>query len=913
MAELAEKILPCISSRDCIRFVQWNVRSAAMQRRSKIIQKLRQMKADVCCLQETRIEDKALDLEDYIFVNYPSEKFGVGGVGILINKDIYNERTSNFFTCEESEGRILGYTCDLFSIISCYAPHEHYSLEEKSKFYAILTSFIKTFPKNLPIFVGGDFNARLGELGEFHNTIGPFYYKQNHYEGKDNGEMITNFAFNSKLFFPKTFFRCASHNGNRTWKSSGRTSKVRKLSDSLENAENKDYSFAQLDHFLCSKKFRSSIIRCKHLFDFSSYNGISDHKMIMCDIKIKRPWYKRDNKKKKVNFIWTINNIESFASEFCLQIKKNAKEKCDNDPNVFWNFMSEKFRKCHSNFIDINFTDEADDFTEKQENSSSGIGFENFYSDKAYKISEAMRKHNTRLAWKLMRLDFKVTRSASKKISLEKIADQIKTVEMPNVFDWKNHFVKCDIQDIVDENDNATPSYEEFLAVVNKISLNKATSLDDIPTDIFRNKDLGLILYDFILSIWNKNSLPSVWRLSKLMPIPKKTKGDFRGINILSAGYKIYASIINNRVYKKIEKFVGIEQSGFLRGKSTTDVIFSVRKLFESSKYAGVDMFAMLIDFSKAFPSINRDALRFILQKKVKIDKRMVDRVMLLFEDNYEIITAGANQISSKVENGVRQGCPLGPCLFLVVLAELLFEVEVNFPSVFKFAYADDLTIMSHKKEELSEMLESIKVAGEKYGLVVNDSKTEYIELVDRKFKKPVKLLGTWIGDDNFTVSENIKKATKSYFAFFNSVWNRNEISLSSKVEIFNAFCVNNLLYGLDSIAMTQVLEEKLHSFCYRSYKFMIGKFYDGDKIISRKKIYEQIKRECPDFRSIGEILRHRRLNTWFHMKRNHKNDHRNIINYCPPGKTSFRRLLTLARVIEKDLILCPEYIPRVV
>jgi exonuclease III len=908
MAKVPEKFLPCISSRDCIRFAQWNVRSAVKQRRGEIEAFLNRHKIDVCCVQETRFKESLLHLKDFIFMNLSSDKIVHGGVGILIRKPLFDEKSSNFITCKESKGRILGFTCKHFSVISAYGPHEDYDSAEKNSFYSNLSAFVKIFPKKIPIFIGGDFNARVGEFGNIKRTIGKYFYKDQRYQGKENGELITNFAILNKMFLPKTFFAMKNHKSNATWKSGGKTSKEMLKNGKLQN----QFVFAQLDHVLISKRFRKSILRCKHIGDFSYFSGVSDHKIVICDIKIKKPWFIQNTKKvRKFQFLWNIEKIEKFASLFRVALKQGLYDNSKFDGNAFWKFLSDEYLSTFSKFINLQCPDESAcdiDFDEKREN--SGFSCESFYAKKAVEIESAMKKHNSRKAWKLMKLDYEVNVSNSSKFSTEQIAEKLRVPKIDYDFDWNNYVAASKLTDNADDADNALPTFEEFSLAVKKISLNKAVSFDNIPTDIFKDEEIGKYLYEFLCVVWKTKCIPEEWKKSKLIPIPKKKLGEFRGINILSAGYKIYASIINNRIYKKVENFIGVEQCGFVKGKSTTDVIFAVRKLFESSKYAGINMHAMLIDFSKAFPSVSRGALKYILLKKVGIDKNMVDRIINLFDNNSEVIKVRNNAIYLKVENGVRQGCPLGPTLFLVVLAELLQEIETK--DVFKFAYCDDLTIMSHSKDNLDKVLVEIIHKGKKYGLLVNQDKTEFINLLDRKYEKPIKLLGTWIGENDFIVENNIKKATQSFYAFYDSIWRQN-ISIHIKMEIFNSFCLNILLYGLDTLAISTQLEEKLNSFCYKCYKIMLGIYYsDSNKVISKEKVYVLIKKTYKKFNLASDTLRYRRLQTWFHMKRNHINDHRNIFNYSPPGKSKFCNLLTLVKVIERDLVAYKDfYIPR--
>jgi predicted DNA-binding protein YlxM (UPF0122 family) len=277
-----------------------------------------------------------------------------------------------------------------------------------------------------------------------------------------------------------------------------------------------------------------------------------------------------------------------------------------------------------------------------------------------------------------------------------------------------------------------------------------------------------------------------------------------------------------------------------------------------------------------------------------------------------EIISVGDKKVSNIVENGVRQGCPLGPGLFLVVLAALMKEIKNEFPGAMAFAYADDLTYMDSDKKKLEEIVVFIKKNGRKYGLVVNEDKTEFISVEKGKFTKESKLLGTWIGNASEVLEFNIKKAKRSFFAFYNGVW-RSSISLKYKISIFNSFCVSTLLYGLDSEALSQKQLELLDSFAFQCYKKMIGIFYAKDGNVSKKRVYDTILQVVPNFETVSEVLRLKRLKTWDHMLRKEKKLKQKIINYRPPtaGCKFIGSVCTLSKLIPKDRALRPDYIPR--
>lgn len=155
------------------------------------------------------------------------------------------------------------------------------------------------------------------------------------------------------------------------------------------------------------------------------------------------------------------------------------------------------------------------------------------------------------------------------------------------------------------------------------MSNGKACGLDRIPLEVYKNAEVAKLLYDFLIIVWKKRKIPDQWREALLVAIAKATPGEFRGINLLCSGYKVYAKLMLYRVLDYIVIFVGPQQNGFLPGRSTSDVIGCMRRLMDSGVRYGSNLHAMLIDFSKAFDRISRKALRLILQD-IGIDHRMV-------------------------------------------------------------------------------------------------------------------------------------------------------------------------------------------------------------------------------------------------------------------------------------------------
>jgi hypothetical protein len=220
------------------------------------------------------------------------------------------------------------------------------------------------------------------------------------------------------------------------------------------------------------------------------------------------------------------------------------------------------------------------------------------------------------------------------------------------------------------------------------------------------------------------------------------------------------------------------------------------------------------------------------------------------------------------VEDGVRQGCPLGPILFVVVLGFLLKIVRDRYPSMLDQEYADDLTIINNSLEALEEILEFIVAEGPALGLVVNVQKTDYIKVVDGAVTQSAKLLGSYIGEQwNVTVKRNIDKSRNMFLMCYHKLW-KTEIGLRVKLRVYMSVCIPVLLYGLESLPLTEARLRPLDSCVYRCLRSIIG--YEYDAHVS----YEMIEERCAEAGVVlvwpSIMLSKRRSSDYWHFFRHH-------------------------------------------
>jgi len=111
-----------------------------------------------------------------------------------------------------------------------------------------------------------------------------------------------------------------------------------------------------------------------------------------------------------------------------------------------------------------------------------------------------------------------------------------------------------------------------------------------------------------ILGLFNKvidkNQISQEWETGMVINIHKKgTKSEcenYRGINLLSTAYKLFANIIKNRLNEHQEEEIVEQQFGFRKGRSRTDAIVAVQQIIERKKEHNLPLILLFIDYEKA-------------------------------------------------------------------------------------------------------------------------------------------------------------------------------------------------------------------------------------------------------------------------------------------------------------------------
>ena len=151
---------------------------------------------------------------------------------------------------------------------------------------------------------------------------------------------------------------------------------------------------------------------------------------------------------------------------------------------------------------------------------------------------------------------------------------------------------------------------------------------------------------------------------------------NYRPIALLQVFYKFLANLLSARFIAAYDNWLQSTQFGFRPKRSTTQTIFIARRIQNISKRQQSNMLLVLLDWEKAFGKINHDKLRQIL-RRLKTPPKMLRIVAAMYNDlNFRIAHDGSYSAYRVQNAGIRQGCPLSPYLFSMLMSGMFFNIK---------------------------------------------------------------------------------------------------------------------------------------------------------------------------------------------------------------------------------------------
>ncbi|GJY48884.1 RNA-directed DNA polymerase, eukaryota, reverse transcriptase zinc-binding domain protein [Tanacetum coccineum] len=211
-----------------------------------------------------------------------------------------------------------------------------------------------------------------------------------------------------------------------------------------------------------------------------------------------------------------------------------------------------------------------------------------------------------------------------------------------------------------------------------KLSFDQQTDLENtITRDEIKKAvwDCRVVLYFFQYGKFPKGSNSSFIALIPKTHDAKMVK-DFRPITLIGSLYKIIANILANLIVVVLGDIVNDVQSTFVANRQILDGPFILNELFQWCMKKKNQTMIFKVDFEKAYDSVRWDYLDDILKKFGFGDKWCGWIRNCLISSKGSVIMNDNPTKEFQFHRGLKQGDPLSPFLFILIMESLHISVQ---------------------------------------------------------------------------------------------------------------------------------------------------------------------------------------------------------------------------------------------
>lgn len=264
---------------------------------------------------------------------------------------------------------------------------------------------------------------------------------------------------------------------------------------------------------------------------------------------------------------------------------------------------------------------------------------------------------------------------------------------------------------------------------------------------------------------------------------PKDDIDSFREIimipTVINHFHRIFAKRLEK--YLKVNNYIDFDiQKGAVSGIKypCLEQIIKVKEIVKDANKNKKSACLLFLDITNAFGSLNRKRL-FEIMEKYYIDIKFIDYVRYYYDNFRYYATAGIGEKSwstplMNFNEGLVQGCPLSPILFVLAMNYILKYLNAQYMKEYGYelnneqhilftAYMDDICIITKNMQSLELIYNKIKFLLDCLGMKLNQQKSVIMQINcnvntfdNIPIKNNIKYLGEYITNDG-TIAESFE------------------------------------------------------------------------------------------------------------------------------------------------------------
>ena len=384
-------------------------------------------------------------------------------------------------------------------------------------------------------------------------------------------------------------------------------------------------------------------------------------------------------------------------------------------------------------------------------------------------------------------------------------------------------------------------TYSECFKVLSTFSNDKTPGNDGLAIEFYKFfwSEIGIFLVDSLNYAYFHGELSHSQKQAVITLIEKKDKDrrwikNWRPISLVNVDVKIGSKAIAKRLENVLPHIIHYDQNAFVKGRTIFDATRTITDVLEFTKMRDYQGIMTAIDFEKAFDSLNWNFLHKSLEF-FGFGESFLGWIKTFYNNISScVFNNGFSTPPFNVKRGVRQGDPLSPSLFIIVLELLALSIrnndqikgiEVGGSEIKLVTFADDMTSFVRDKFSHRTLFDTIDLFSTYSGLKVNHDKTEILllgnmevnssELGVNEISKAIKILGV-----HFTFNHalfyklNFESIVKSLRGLLKG-WSWRGLTLLGKIQVIKSFAIPKILYRVVLISNKEEFIKKINTLLY--------------------------------------------------------------------------------------------------
>lgn len=249
----------------------------------------------------------------------------------------------------------------------------------------------------------------------------------------------------------------------------------------------------------------------------------------------------------------------------------------------------------------------------------------------------------------------------------------------------------------------------EINKAIKKLARYKAPGNDGIPNEIWRASMAEFkeeLLYS-LNQILQKEIIPENWSETVIVPLFKKNNPElpenYRPVSLANTVLKLFTIMVGERLnnWNSKTKVISDYQAAYKKGNGCMNHVFILNSALQYNVNRGKKVYALFVDLSQAFDTVNHAILWEKLHKKglstkfVNIVKSLYSNAKARNQTNYDVSDW------FPIKRGVLQGETISPILWNIYLEDIVEELNQSETISLKVGraivhlplYADDIVL----------------------------------------------------------------------------------------------------------------------------------------------------------------------------------------------------------------------------